>query len=144
MVRGSEFAVITTRFSTWKPNPNFPNDKSDGWMLWPSLTTESNTTKEWNVLSDALSRPPDLSTTELFTGEENARQTTDENIRLSNLTATGMQIDDSAKKALIHDYKNDPAFSRHILESELPFVEAYYTRTQTVRTNGEAATNAYA
>jgi Integrase zinc binding domain len=90
-------------------------------MLWPSLTTESNTTKEWNVLSDVLSRPPDLSTTELFTGEENARQATDEIIRLSNLTATGIQIDDSVKNAFIHDCKTDPAFSRHILEPELPF-----------------------
>jgi Integrase zinc binding domain len=76
---------------------------------------------KWNILSDALSRPPDLSTTELFTGEENSRQASDENIRLNNLTATGIQIDDSVKNALIHDYKNDPAFSRHILEPELPF-----------------------
>jgi RNase H-like domain found in reverse transcriptase len=75
---------------------------------------------KWNILSDALSRPPDLSTTELFTGEENRRQATDENIRLNNLTTTGIQIDDSVKNALIHDYKNDPAFSRHILEPELP------------------------
>jgi hypothetical protein len=71
--------------------------------------------------TDALSRPPDLSTTDLFTGEENARQETDENIRLNNLSATGIQIDDSVKNALIHDYKNDPAFSWHILEPELPF-----------------------
>jgi hypothetical protein len=51
MVQGSEFAVITTRFSTWKPNPNFPNVKSDGWMLWPNFTTESNTTKENGTFS---------------------------------------------------------------------------------------------
>jgi RNase H-like domain found in reverse transcriptase len=35
MARGSEFAVITTRFSTWKPNPNFPNDKSDQVLIKP-------------------------------------------------------------------------------------------------------------
>jgi RNase H-like domain found in reverse transcriptase len=39
---------------------------------------------KWNVLSDALSRPPDLSTMELFTGEENERQATAENIRFNS------------------------------------------------------------
>jgi RNase H-like domain found in reverse transcriptase len=65
---------------------------------------------KWKILSDALSRPPELSTTELFTGEENERQATNENIRLNNLSATNIQIDDSVKKSLIHDYKNDPVF----------------------------------
>jgi hypothetical protein len=46
---------------------------------------------KWNILSDALSRPPDLSTTELFTGEEIMRQESDENVCLNNLTTTGIQ-----------------------------------------------------
>jgi hypothetical protein len=53
---------------------------------------------------------------ELFTGEENGRQATDENIRLNNLTATGIQIDDSVKNALLHDYKSDPEFTEHASE----------------------------
>jgi hypothetical protein len=69
---------------------------------------------KWNVLSDALSRPPDLSKTELFTGEEIEWQASDENVRLHTLTATGIQIDHSVRKALIHDYKNDPVLSRHM------------------------------
>jgi RNase H-like domain found in reverse transcriptase len=42
---------------------------------------------KWNILNDALSRPPGLSTTELFTGEENEGQATYENTRLNNLSS---------------------------------------------------------
>jgi hypothetical protein len=75
----------------------------------------------WNILSVTLSRPSDLSTTELFTGEESERQATDENIRLNNLSATSIQIDDSVKKSLINDYKSDPAFAEHVAEPKSPF-----------------------
>jgi hypothetical protein len=86
------------------------------------LTTESNATKKnGNILSDALSRPPDLSKTELFTGEENERQATDENIRINSLSATSIQIDDSVQKALSNDYKSDPAFAEHVAEPKSPF-----------------------
>jgi hypothetical protein len=88
-------------------------------MLWPNLTTESNTTiedKQCNILSDALFRPLDLFKTELFTGEENERQATNENIRLNNLSATSIQIDDSVKKSLINDYNSDPAFAEHVAD----------------------------
>jgi RNase H-like domain found in reverse transcriptase/Integrase zinc binding domain len=77
--------------------------------------------EKWNILSDVLSRPPDLSTTELFTREEIERQATDENIRLNNLSATSIQVDDSVKKALINDYKSDPAFAKHVAEPKSPF-----------------------
>jgi hypothetical protein len=77
--------------------------------------------RKWNILSDALSRPSDLSTTELFTGEENERQETDENIRLNSLSATSIQIDDSVKKALTKGYKSDPAFAEHVAEPKWPF-----------------------
>jgi hypothetical protein len=76
---------------------------------------------KWNILSDLLSRPPDLFTTELFTGEENERQETDENIRLNNLSATIIQIDDSVKKSRINDYKFDPAFAEHVAGPKSPF-----------------------
>jgi RNase H-like domain found in reverse transcriptase/Integrase zinc binding domain len=76
---------------------------------------------KWSILSDAMSRPPDLSTTELFTGEENERQATDENIRLNNLSATSIQIDDSVMKSLINDYKSDPAFAEYVAEPKSPF-----------------------
>jgi Integrase zinc binding domain len=122
MVQGSESAVITTRFNTWKPNPNFPNDKSDGWIPLVEFDYRIEYYKgKWNILSDVLSRPPDLSTTEFFTGEENERQATDDNIRLNNLSATSIQIDDSVKKSLINDYKSDPAFGEHVAEPKLPF-----------------------
>jgi hypothetical protein len=55
--------------------------------------------EKWNILSDALSRPSGLSTTELFTGEEIERQPTDVN-NLNSLSATSFQIDDSVKKSL--------------------------------------------
>jgi RNase H-like domain found in reverse transcriptase/Integrase zinc binding domain len=76
---------------------------------------------KWNILSDALSRPPNLSATELFTGEERERQETDENIHLNNLSAASIQIDDSEKKSLINDYKSDPAFAEHVSEPKSPF-----------------------
>jgi hypothetical protein len=76
---------------------------------------------KWNILSYVLSRPPDVSTTKLFTGEENERQATDENIRLNSLSATSIQIDDSVKNALTNDYKSDPAFEEHVAEPKSPF-----------------------
>jgi RNase H-like domain found in reverse transcriptase len=39
------------QFSSWKPSPNFQKDKPDGWMLWPNLTTQSNTAKENGTFS---------------------------------------------------------------------------------------------
>jgi RNase H-like domain found in reverse transcriptase/Integrase zinc binding domain len=76
---------------------------------------------KWNILSDVLSRPPDLSTTVLFTGEEDELQATEENIRLNNLSATSFQIDDSVRKSLINDYKSDPAFAEHVAEPKSLF-----------------------
>jgi Integrase zinc binding domain len=111
--------VITTRVSTWKPNPTFPNDKSDGWMLWSNLTTESNTTK--NNGTSSVTPFPGYQTFLRRNYSPGRRQASDENVRLKRLTATGIQIDDSVKNALIHDYTNDPAFSRHILQPELHF-----------------------
>jgi Integrase zinc binding domain/RNase H-like domain found in reverse transcriptase len=76
---------------------------------------------KWNILSEALSRSPDLSTTELFTGEENERQEADENIRLKILSATSIQIDASVKIFLANDYKSDPAFAEQVAEPKSPF-----------------------
>jgi RNase H-like domain found in reverse transcriptase len=74
---------------------------------------------KWNILSDALSRPPDLSATELFTGEENVRQAAEEIIRLNSLSAASIQTDNFVKKSLAKDYKSDPAFAEHVAEPKL-------------------------
>jgi Integrase zinc binding domain len=78
---------------------------------------------KWNVLRDFLSRLPDLTKTDLFTGEEIERQESDENVRLNILSATklSIQIDDSVKKALINNYNSYPAFAEHVAEPKSPF-----------------------
>jgi hypothetical protein len=102
---------------------------------------------KWNILCDALSSPPDLSTTDVFTGEENEQQATDENTRLNSLSATSIQIGDSVKKSLTNDYKSDPAFAEHVAEPKSPFEAPegmLYRDWEIVRAYRQIATNSYA